>query len=902
MRVVLGADLGDGGFPGPLGARDAVLDEAWVDLAGLVGLLEIRLGIARRDPPTEAERAAALAQVLRAATGAPWARSLEVDPLATAREVVRLKDALTLAGITDDVDSDRLPPRLAAVHRLARPILPGIPDRALACLQALAAGGHARIEELVQVDDTDALPLLTRRLLAALGADGTSVERQAAAPIIDERDTDLAAARGRGDAVYVGDGSLVLWRPDTIDDAAAEVALAIARLPRPIVVIGGDAVLDEALSRVGASTLGARGDVGSDALLSLLPLVVALGEAAVDPDRLYEAASLPISLFPRGLSGKVRRILQDAPSAQAPAILEAVQHAVADRSEKHGDDAGRALADRLATLVPTWAPSLQRPVATIHRPDGRIDVGAVRDRGLVLLQLLAGRQRRDFGDDEKTPYRAAMRQVGLFVRLLDSLGSDSLTPPQLARLVRSATSSVRAQAPWPASSGLVSIARPGAVLGPAPSIVWWGFTRESGRLPSRTLTAHEAHALRALGGDSGGLDAVAANFAAATRRPLMAAQERLILVAPRRGATGREHHPHALWDEILARAPLSERRAAMKNLLRPDEDGARGLVMRVPPTKKTAPTPRPLHIIPPDVVLPREVSSPSREERLLGCGLHFLLAERGASARPLRVKRGLALEGEVAHAVLRGVLTSDLTDQPDDAIAALARATFDDVVPTLAGAWIRPGQEQVRLRMRERSVRAAVALVALMRDNGFSIVAVEEEVTREVPTLVGETTLPRIMKGTPDVVMRGLSGGQAFPFIIDHKTGKEDHRRRLLQLGVPLQLLVYARIVGDKASGKPGIGYFIIRSGRLLTTDERVRGAERIVSERELREGWLVLEASRREAFVSLARGEVRAPGADLVVPREIEVRDGRVVIAPPCQWCRADVVCGAFAKERTHA
>jgi ATP-dependent helicase/nuclease subunit B len=901
MRIVLGGDLGDGGFPGPLAGRAAALDEAWVDVAGLVALLEVRLGIATRDPPGEAERAAALAKALRDAGPAPWTRSLEVDPLATARAVLRLKDALTLAGVDDAVDADRLPGRLAAVHRLARGTLPGVPERLLACLRALREGGRARVDRLELVDDPAVLPLAARHLIHALAADGTDVRTFAARAVDDDRDSDLAAARGSGEAVYVGDGSLLLLRPDTVEEAAADVAFALPGLPGPVVVIGGDLVLDEALARVGAPPLGARGDVGSDALLSLLPLVVALGEPTVDPERLFEATSLPVTVFPRGLAGRIRRALAETPSALAPKIVEAVVAAVAERGQKHGAAAEAALADRLATLVPAWAPALGRPTTTTRSEDGAVDVAAVRARAVVLVQLLGGRQQRDFGDEERTPYRAAMRQVGVFIRLLDALGTDVVTPPQLARLVRSATASVRAAAPWAASAGLTRLARPGAVLGPAPTIVWWGFTRESGRLPPRTLLVDERQRLRQLGFDPGAIDAIAAGFAEATRRPLLYARDRLILVAPQRGPGGREHHPHPLWDEILARAPAAERRAATRNLVRPDDDGARGLVPRVAPVPRPMMRPRGLHEIGANTVHPREVTSPSREELLLGCGLRFVLEERGAQARPLRVKRGVTLEGEVVHAVISAVLGAGIVDTDDDVIAARARSAFVDVVPRLAGDWLRPGREQIMLRVRERAARATVALVATLRDNQLTVQAVEQEVARELPTPVQGAVLQRMLKGTPDLVVVGVDSGRPFPFVIDHKTGREEHRRTLLRLGVPLQLLAYARLVGDKTMAPPGFGYFIIRSRRLLTSDSRLHGVELVPADRTAREGWGLIEAARREAFDALARGEVRAPGADDEVPDEIAVGPDRVVIGPPCRWCRADVVCGAGLKETLH-
>ncbi len=912
MQIVLGADFDDGGAP-LLGQRAAVLDEIWVGFSGLTAALEIRLGLLRLDPPRQGERAAALAKILEAqlehagADEIPWRRSLELDPLATARAVLRLKDAMVMAGVGDDVDPALLPPRLAAVQRFARGVLPGMPQRAVAVAAALEAGEAAHVERVVVVDDLAVFPRVLRRIIAALQAQGTRVERRhelCCGVDFDGADNDLAAARGDGAASFVGDGSLLLLRVDTVDEAADDVAAFIAGRD-DVAVVGLDLALDEALRRRGAPTLGARGDVGTDGLLSMLPLVIALGEASVDPQRLFEAACLPQSPFPQGLAWALRRHLTDAPSAVAPTVLAAVDATIAKRAAIDVDAAAQ-LKRRLTALVPAWGPHLGEEATPVNDGDVII-VERLRQRVLALLQLLFGRHRLAHPDGdadiERSIYRAVVRQISAFLRLLDRLDHATLSRPQLNRMVRAATSSTVAAAPFVAEAGVTAVRRPGALCHPTPTVVWWGFTRESGRLPTRTFWSDERQRLSAAGFDPGDATAVAAAHAASSRRPLLAATERLILVAPRRGANGREHHPHPLWDEILAKVPVAERAAATGAVLRP-QDGARGLTLRVPPRRRQSPRPKPLFVIPPGSVEPREVTSPSREETFLACPLKFVLEERGARPRPLRLKDGVTLEGDVVHAVIKALLAAEGSLPDDtDAIAVAARAAADDAIAAIAGDWLRPGREQLHFRVRERAARAGTALVQILRQLELRVHQIETELERELPSAWQGVKKNRTLKGTPDLVVVGVDAdGKSFPFVIDHKTGREDHRRQLLRLGVPLQLLDYAALVAQPEQGPPGFAYFIIRSRRLLTSESRLAstaagtvGVERIESERTPREGWVIVENSRRAAFSRLASGEIEAPGAEGGTSDDVDVdADKRLLrLAPPCTWCRADVICG---------
>lgn len=909
MHIVFGDSFDDGAWPGPLRSdADAALDEAWVGVDGLTRTLETRLGLLRLDPPSHAERAAALAQGLAAAPGdAPWAASLAVDPLATARALLRVRDALVDVGVDDsgaDVVST-LPPRLAAIWAATRGALPGRADRTRAVAAALEAGEDARVDAVATVVDTDALPPLTRRLLAALARQGTLVAPQALPRPLAEH-TDLSRARrprrahsddGAVDSSDVdegfgGDGSLLLLRPDDVASAADEVAAfikgAVDDDGAEVVVIAGrdaDDGLDDALFRRDAPTLGRRGGTGEDALLAVLPLTIAVAAEHPDPERLFELCALPLTPVPRTVGARLKSALMKTPSARSPTVHDAIEAgllALLTRDQDaHGADGARERNNELRARLAMWMPACFGQGGAAH-----LDVDVLLARALHLLRWLQGRQKREYGDEERTPYRGAIRQVSLFRRLLTHLGQTTLTPPQLLRVLETATASTR---PWPrhaATAGLTTLRAPGSLCGPAQIVVWWGFTQESARLPRAPFSSAEELALRAAGFAVPTPAARARAHARAERRPLEHARERLIWCCPRRGADGREQHPHPLWDELLASLPKDERRAATRALVRPQED-LPGLVVREAPAPRPLPQPRAQWRIPPASFAMGEVASPSTEERLLGCALRAVLHERRVRpAAAVRLPSGAQLEGQVVHVLFAHALRARPASGAD--AAALVRAAFDDVVAAHAGGWMRPEREQTRVRVRERAARAVAALVDVLVANGLEVVAVEEEVSRAFPD-------GRTLKGTPDLVVADPSGALG-RFVIDHKTANDAKRRAQLAEGTAVQLLDYAVMVGAKGQPRPGIAFFQLRARRLITTDKRLQGAELVVADKLPKDAWADLDAARAAAFTDLAAGLVAAPAAD-GTPPHTHASATPLRLEPPCAHCAYDVLCGrAFA------
>src|SRR5689334_8393942 len=96
LRVVFDPEIDRGGWPGVLGERAAVVGEVWLGPMGMLGRLEVELGLGGAWA-SELERAADLARKLRGREGY-WSRSFEADPMAVSRRLLADRDALVMAG------------------------------------------------------------------------------------------------------------------------------------------------------------------------------------------------------------------------------------------------------------------------------------------------------------------------------------------------------------------------------------------------------------------------------------------------------------------------------------------------------------------------------------------------------------------------------------------------------------------------------------------------------------------------------------------------------------------------------------------------------------------------------------------------------------------------------------
>lgn len=150
MRLVFGLGCDGPTCPDFPGAAEGALDSAVVGPAGLIGALELELGLTA---PREADavRIAAYAARLRAAlAGDPtlfFAGSFGRDPWATARALLAQRDELRVSGWSGSAVGAPRPDALALVERYPPP--PGFAARARAVIEALAGRPRLSLNSLI---------------------------------------------------------------------------------------------------------------------------------------------------------------------------------------------------------------------------------------------------------------------------------------------------------------------------------------------------------------------------------------------------------------------------------------------------------------------------------------------------------------------------------------------------------------------------------------------------------------------------------------------------------------------------------------------------------------------------------------------------------------------------------
>ncbi len=894
MRILFDPSFDSAVWPGPLAERDAVAGEAWAGPSYLLDLVETALGLGG-PPLTHAMRAASIVPAVQATPGF-WTRSAEIDPFQSALRLLRWRDALWMAGWRGEAVSDRLA-ELAAVTGA---VLPGVPDR-LAAVAAALAERTAGIEALELVAPVDDLAPAWRAVVHALEAQRTTVTTRTLAPA--PAAGDLAAARARGFHA-ASDGSLQLVRPPGPLQAAEEVAAWLAAEDRldGTVVIGAEPLLDAALHRHGLPTTGAPLALRDNALVQILPLVVAMGWSPPDPRRALELVTMPTSPVPRALAWRLTKALHEAPAVDS----DQWRAALVDGLAEIDDPAYRArVGERVRTVFS----------ARVSR-GGAYPVREVRRRLDVLDQWIRGRLETSpspagaagdalavhHGAHARLAWEAAAMQSAALRKLLDQSGLETLAAPQLQRFLDQAMEHGIASAAYPAQAGLPAVRVPGAVAGPARRVVWWCFTRDTASFaPSLPLSALEAEALARLGlavPDSGSLAIAAAER---WRRPLFQATETLLLVAPLFDATGAEQHPHPLWDEIEANAAGAAKLGALVR----DAPAARAAPRRSARPIRPLPERRRRWRVASGAIAGRDVESPSSLGLLLGCSLAWTLryAGRVRGGATAALPAAEQMLGTVSHALLERVLAARPSTIAE--AEAYALALFDGEGPRMAAALFLPGADAACADARQVVQLATRELFRHLRAAALDVIAVE--------TTYAGAGAGGALEGRPDLVVgrrvdeaaatrtptspRGAAPAGDVRGVIDLKWSGAPYRRDELAAGTAYQLAAYSHLV--RAADRdpfPPVAYYVLRDQRLLVSDARVFPTGEPVGDVPPEAIWRAVERAVARRRAEIAGGMLEAPGnADDERPIcEASVLEGEaLVLAPPCRFCEFSLLCG---------
>jgi hypothetical protein len=720
-------------------------------------------------------------------------------------------------------------------------------------LKKMSAG----IEKIVLFEDPEGLQAGWRAVFDGLITQGTVVERRGLEPVGARGD--LGASRKAG-FVPKGDGSLQLFRPPGNLEAAEEVAALLSENSSKTVVIWADEVLDQALWRHGLATTG--GGFGSESsLATVLPLVIALGWSPQDPAMAAELLALPDGPVPHDISRELLKALQEWPAVGSGAWVNAL-----DRIDRRKYESSV-----LKMLEVIFKASVDRKSA--------YPASEIKHRRDVIHDWLE-EQKKKTGADEKI-WEDAIKQCDELKNLVTAFGRDRLSLMELSTLIEQSAQS--SPSPWPEQAGLFTLGSPGGVVGEIENVVWWDFSLSRYSPPMKIpLSKSEEKELAGMGVRLPDPGREAVRQAESWRRPLLQASKSVLLICPQRGTDGEENFPHPAWDEVKSR--LSEWHLE-KELV-----GTRIFGRKMPPKERSQLLALPGQITKLEVekgrLKLREKESPSSLGPMIGCPLQYVLKytgelEAGISAG-LPDAFDSRVRGSLSHLLLAEVLEKkkkggEIT--PDEA-REMAGKLFDERAPRLMAVLFLPGNDAARAEVRRVVCQAAESLVRLFDRMGLCVREIEKRYDMDAMGIKVTGRLD-LLAGDPEKV-------------IDLKWSGAAYRSSEMEAGASYQLATYSRLISEKF---PPVAYFIIRENRLLSTDkkafteaEEVKGPKPAVIWEALVKAFEEVSGALKAGTVSSGVGyePLRKSGIDMG-----SIRDGRLVLPPPCFFCDFGSLCG---------
>jgi hypothetical protein len=765
----------------------------------MLGLLEIYLGLAAPSV-TRSQRVAAFLGCLRTVDDGQrfYSASLRADEMGVASALLNWRDEWLLFG-WDGTAGGHAPKRvadMAEVQALASGSVPQGEAERLERVAATLAKQRIPVSEVRLVDDVDRLPRRWRTVLdllpcrvdadvapAGQDKDGTLLRLQRAALASHET--------GQVEALkdVLDDGSVRVYRGDSTDIALHWLALGreSAASDQTLVCEHEGSALDDVFRANSEPICGFDRLSEYRPALQALPLALDLLWKPVDVHRVLEFLVHPYGPFKR----RARRLLAHAYAAQPGYGGDHWQAAKASIKDLDG---GEELIKQVEFWFEGqhWTRDDGAPLAAVEE---RVD------RVVTALRTFMATPR-----DDSAAVGGGIRQGQAFLAALAELkaqGLQRLTPRHVEQLLAQSTAA-GASSPYaepevgcPRSATAATL----AALEPAKEVVWW--------MPSKPALPHphpwslaEMTALKEQGADLRDTAAELKSLSKDWLRPLMAAQERFVLVLP--PAAEEEHPIWLLVRRLLPALPVRHIEAEL---------AASGS------TEVSADRPLPaltrhMHLSS-DMTSVRQRQSFTSLSDLFDNPAVSVLKDAASlhGATLLAVEDEHRLLGTLAHR-----LVEKLFDIPDvlgwtaDQVRGWFDAHGDGLIEAEGAPLLMLGFGIALHRFKGTLRVSAVALVAHLQSAG--VVSVRTEVPYE-GELFG---LP--ITGKVDLLAE-LSGRRLA--LLDLKWSGEGRYRERLVTGTHLQLAIYSALVEQNVGHPPiELAFYVFDSRALLATSNHV--------------------------------------------------------------------------------
>jgi len=791
---------------------------------GMLDLLETRLGLGGQWP-AQPLRVIQYQRYLVSADNAKrfYSRSLQVDPLAVAKVLLRWRDEWIEAGwdgSATESDSQRIRD-MAGVEVLAGEHLgKELADRLRVVIRTLDTRAPG-IECVRLVEALDQLPPVWQELFSKLPVRSETVDSWDGA--IAAAGTDLAvlqqALLTNTQASFKGDGSFFVMKADsghTLSQGIAGAFLgpqAWSAASTTVIAGMGGALLDEGLHAADLPISGRTNSSLWRPASQVLSLALSLLWLPLDPHRLLEFLTHPVCPVRQSLRSRLATVVANTPGIGGEdwnrTIAEARDAAIA---KAEGDPkAGQAIDE----IIHTWLAPKR------FDPEGGAPVDALAEQCARVSRWAAGRANlTDLSEAQRTSFLIAQQQASAARTAIEELakgGNGTLSRLQLDRLVEEVMASGSRRPDLSAECGHVHvIAEAGAAINPVDRMVWWDFSAPA--LPQKwPWSPDEIAQLRCHGVNLPSVDHLLQSLASTWLRPLMNARQQLILVMPRRrGQEAVVHHP--MWDQIVALLPQGEQIPSL------DYDGLleSGLSHPWLCTNFVSVSYRGLpqkhrwwHLQSGELLGRRDVESFSSLQDFINAPHRWVLRHKArlSPGSLAKIGEGNRQKGALLHRLFEWLFTSTEIDWRR-ADYPILQGWVDAHFPTLLeqeGAnYLLLGKAREAEELKTTAVSAAWTLIDHLRRAGAEQVSME--LAAEGVFCGGR------LAGRIDMLVSGPGERGA---VLDFKWGWFRYRCDELRENRQLQLAVYA-VMRQQVTGKwPDQAYYILDEARIAVQNNR---------------------------------------------------------------------------------
>ncbi|MBM7572931.1 PD-(D/E)XK nuclease family protein [Aquibacillus albus] len=899
MKIILGYWLDSTTYPDALGQEEASVGTVVTGFKGFIGILETQLGL-NSPEVSENLRIASWQELLgsHASEDKPYAKSYQTDSWNTAKELLRRRDELVLAGWDPEehVGGSDWIQTLAELELANEDKLLGFPDRVQALLYTLKQTDRKLdIDQIRIVDEDEQLwDVWAIQLINCLKDLGVQVTKQL--PSIEENnsrplnDLSLLQSVFAGETEpkeATGDGSLLLVKAGQEWDAADFLIswLQEKGSDDTILIKGeGSLFLDEMLHRRGVPAVGTSVPSKWRAILQVLPLTIETYWQPQRVDQLLELLTIPSSPVPGKIRFKLAKVLANAPGIGGPEWEKAIEEGMKAYEEAWEEEEfsqsdlkkkRKNLEDKLALWIQHdyFDPYVGMPVEKLSHICQKVGQWAT-----ARFQVT--------GD---ITYSQVMQHATEIVTGVKTLGVENVTRLQVVRVIESV---IGEGAPLPNNEQEASkweiVKQPGDIWNHGETILWWGFHKDMSGPNIRTCSTKERLWLEEQGIFLLGEDVKRRREAASWQRAAQLANRRLILIAPTK-VKGEERTMHPFWDEIryaVAREDTTvdkltvDAGALRKELNCTLEEKA---VERVPLESRALPQPIRSWRLPRDVVQPQKVESATSMESLVGCPVRWTF-QYGAKIRQgsiLSLPNESIMLGNLGHKILE-ILIEEKTNWDTDEVRFRGGELFDEWVPKLAAPLLKPEKTRLLNQTRFHLQESLKKFFLVLNEAGINIHYTEHELQKPWNHNVE-------FKGILDLVGETPSGNK---MLIDAKWSKrtQNYKKRIENLSV--QLALYHWLLSDNSSDELPVAYFMLSTGEFFARSHEEVPQEHHVESPSLIESYQTVKESVQEVWTHLAEGTAIATGVAAENPDD----DDKIftsIIDPPCIFCDYKNLCG---------